>query len=216
MRRTTSCESDVARGRFDVSPVTPKMYVPSEASPPEPQMPERGLCVAQPAIFVGSAVFTATIPAEVRPAVAVLAAERDVEDAVEEQGRAGLVRAPELKVLLLYVSVVLERVTGQPPVVVSVPSSTERAWTRCGLFPVTTKRRRVVASTTGVPRMPLPPVVTFAVHTGRPVASSNAKTLGLNSRAAKAKKRPAPALRAVDLQPVAAAGHPAAAGPSSR
>ena len=24
-------------------------------------MPERGLCVAQPAIFVGSAVFTATI-----------------------------------------------------------------------------------------------------------------------------------------------------------
>ena len=124
--------------------------------------------------------------------------------------------APELNPVLLYVSVVLERVTGQPPVFVSVPSSTERAWTRWGLSPVTTKRRRVVASTTGVPRMPSPPGVTLAVHTGCPVVSSNAKTLGLDWRAAKAKKRPAPAVRAVALQPLAAAGQPAAVGPSSR
>ena len=116
----------------------------------------------------------------------------------------------------LYESVVFESVTGQPPVVTSTPVSTESACTRCGLFPVTTKRRRDVASMTGVPRMPSPPVVTWAVHTASPVVSSNATTLGFAPSAGKAKKSPLPAARDVALHPVAPAGHPAAAGPVSR
>src|SRR5579859_2372581 len=61
LTRTTSSESDCARATDVVSPVTPNTYVPSDARPPAPQMPERGLCVAQPATLVGFAVSTATI-----------------------------------------------------------------------------------------------------------------------------------------------------------
>src|SRR5271168_5071786 len=123
---------------------------------------------------------------------------------------------PELKVVPLYESVVLESVTGQPPLTTSTPSSTESAWTRCGLLPLTTKMRRDTGSITGVLRTPSPPDMTNAVHTGSPVVSSNATTLGFDPSAGHAKKRPFPAGRPVALQPVAAAGHPAAAGPSSR
>src|SRR5258708_27000031 len=59
--RTTSWESDCARATDVVSPVTPNTYVPSEARPPEPQMPDRGLCVAHPATLVGVFTSTATI-----------------------------------------------------------------------------------------------------------------------------------------------------------
>src|ERR1700685_1565881 len=90
---------------------------------------------------------------------------------------------PELNVVLLYETVWFESVTGQPPVVTSTPLSTERACTRCGLLPVTTNSRRDAGSMTGVPRIPSPPVITFAVHTERPVVSSNATTLGFDFNA---------------------------------
>src|SRR5580704_16718741 len=54
--RTTSSESDMLRGTLVASPVTPKTYVPSDARPPDPQIPERALCVAHPATRVGSLV----------------------------------------------------------------------------------------------------------------------------------------------------------------
>ena len=49
-----------------VSPVTPKTEVPSDARPPDPQMPDRGFCpvgacAAQPAVWVGFVMLTATI-----------------------------------------------------------------------------------------------------------------------------------------------------------
>src|ERR1700722_12621687 len=122
----------------------------------------------------------------------------------------------ELKPVLLYVTVVFDSVTGQPPVVTSTPVSTESACTRWGLLPVTTKSRRDPGSMTGVPRIPSPPVMTFAVPTGSPVVSSNATTLGFALSAGNAKNRPALAARVVALQPVAPAGQPAAAGPSCR
>ena len=74
-----------------MSPVTPKTPVPSDASPPAPQMPERGLCVAQPTTESDSSMFDGDDPAEVGAAVAVLATEGDVEDAVQEERRAVLV-----------------------------------------------------------------------------------------------------------------------------
>src|SRR3984957_10266852 len=123
----------------------------------------------------------------------------------------------ELNPVLLYVRVVFESVTGQPPVVTSAPLSTEIACTRWGLLPVATKSLRDVGSMTGVPRIPSPPVMRWAVQTVRPVVSSNATTLGLGtSVAANAKNRPAFAARAVALHPVAPAGQPALAGPASR
>src|SRR5271166_4737025 len=122
-----------------------------------------------------------------------------------------------LKVVPLYESVWLLSVTGQPPPTTSTPSSTESAWTTCGLGPVTKNTRRDAGSITGVPRIPSPPAgVTCAVHTGSPVVSSNAATLGFDPNGGNAKKRPFPAGRPVALQPVAAGGQPVPAGPFSK
>ena len=99
----------------------------------------------------------------------------------------------ELKVVPLYESVWLVSVTGQPPPTTSTPSSTESAWTTCGLGPVTKNTRRDAGSITGVPRIPSPPAgVTCAVHTGSPVVSSNADDVGIRSQRRKREEETVP------------------------
>src|SRR5580658_379706 len=61
VRRTTSWESEALRGTDVVSPVTPKTLVPSDARPPDPQIPDLALCVVHPATRLGLVMFTATI-----------------------------------------------------------------------------------------------------------------------------------------------------------
>ena len=79
--------------------------------------------------------------------------------------------------------------------------------TRCGLFPVTTKRRRASGSMTGVPRMPSPPRRARGRSTPAGRWSRRRRRRWGSSRARGTRRRGRrPAARAVAVQPVAVGG----------